>query len=331
MKSIQMLKNFNNEKIINERKINLIDDFYSIIFKIENDFNIYESSFKVKYLNEFLSLDFPINKMENYLFQYIDGIEEKEKYLKLKIRNKELKIKEKKKLCVEIIERLVWQIKDLKEENKKLDLSIKNIKNEISKENEIQLTHCYLKEINSKKIQNENINSLSQFPSGNIIIVSNDTSINIYNNNLGSIIQNIPNAHADKIKHVSIKDENNFVTCSNKDIKAWMKKKLRKIFNNEYLFNLQLEINNSHNDWINKYIYCLNGDIISCSVDKTIKIWEEDKNNKYKCIKTLEDNNEVFSILLLEDKNILTSLVENGIKFWNLNNYQKIHYFEKRY
>ena len=59
---------------------------------------------------------------------------------------------------------------------------------------------------------------------------------------------------------------------------------------NEYSFNLSQIINNAHDDWINKVIYCLNGNIFSCSRDNKIKIWEENNNNNYQCIKILSHN-----------------------------------------
>ena len=95
---------------------------------------------------------------------------------------------------------------------------------------------------------------------------------------------------------------------------------------NEYSFNLNKTINNAHDDCINKVIYCLNGNIISCSEDNTIKIWEK---NNYQCIKILTHKDCVYSILLLEDKNILISSGNDGTRFWNLNNYECIIYNKK--
>ncbi len=77
-------------------------------------------------------------------------------------------------------------------------------------------------------------------------------------------------------------------------------------------------INNAHNDSINKVIYNSKGNLISCSKDGLIKIWEL-INEEYKTIKILNHNDIVNSILLLEDKNILISS-GYGIKFWNLTN-----------
>ena len=370
MKSLKDVLNQINEKIFQKWKINLINEFDSIIFKIENDLNIYESKFDLKYLLSFklLSSYNSIEQMINNLLNFIDNnkikIEEKDKNIEFIIISKkrnipsvELIIKEKNKLSEEIIEKLIREIKNLKYENKELENRIiklekkdnedikkkdivtkeninENKINEIEKKihklekqfnkNKIQLTHCNFKQTNSINPHNDTINNLITFPSGNIISVSFDKTINIYNNKF-NIIQKISNAHDDYITDVSIKDENNFVTCSSdKNIKIWIK--MINYLTNEYSFNLSQIINNAHDDWINKVIYCLNGNIFSCSRDNKIKIWEENNNNNYQCIKILSHNDCVYSILLLEDKNILISSGLDGTKFWNLKNYECIIY-----
>ena len=370
MKSLKDVLNQINEKIFQKWKINLINEFDSIIFKIENDLNIYESKFDLKYLLSFklLSSYNSIEQMINNLLNFIDNnkikIEEKDKNIEFIIISKkrnipsvELIIKEKNKLSEEIIEKLIREIKNLKYENKELEnriiklekkdnedikkkdiVSKENINenkiNEIEKKihklekqfnkNKIQLTHCNFKQTNSINPHNDTINNLITFPSGNIISVSFDKTINIYNNKF-NIIQKISNAHDDYITDVSIKDENNFVTCSSdKNIKIWIK--MINYLTNEYSFNLSQIINNAHDDWINKVIYCLNGNIFSCSRDNKIKIWEENNNNNYQCIKILSHNDCVYSILFIDDKNILISSGLDGTKFWNLKNYECIIY-----
>ena len=117
----------------------------------------------------------------------------------------------------------------------------KKVKN---RKNQIKLD--YLVEI--KSISNhDSINSIGIFPSGNFITVSNDKSIIIYDNNLLEI-QTILNAHLNSIIYVSIKDDNNFITCS-KDIsiKIWIKT------NNK--FQIGQILNNIHSKWINQVIY----------------------------------------------------------------------------
>ena len=67
-------------------------------------------------------------------------------------------------------------------------------------------------------------------------------------------------------------------------------------------------------------IYALNNNLISCSADKTIKIWSY-YNNNYQCITILNHLDEVKSFLLLEDKKILITSGWDKTIFWNINNY----------
>jgi len=258
--------------------------------------------------------------------------ENNEKFLnrieKEKKNNEELfdKINKEKKYCEEFLNKI-------KKENNNESLNkIENeneIINKIKDIIKIQLRKCNLQNINSIKTHKDCINSVSIFPSGNIISVSNDKSIIIYDINL-NILQNIQNAHNDYINYVEVIDENNFITCSeDKSIKLWIKN------NNEYIINKS--INNAHEKGIYKVIYCSNGNIISCSYNK-IKIWQKNNNNYYESIKILTHSDWVYSILFLEDKNILISSGLDGTKFWNLNkneiNYNNINcikYFEDIY
>ena len=162
------------------------------------------------------------------------------------------------------------------------------------------------------------ITCVSVFPSGNIISVSDDKSIKIWDNNF-NLLQNIPNAHKERINYIDIKDENNFVTCSNdKSIKTWIKK--------ENTFKINQIKEKAHENIINKVLYYLNEKIISCSDDKSIKIWESQKKfflifySKY-----------INSLLLLKDKNILISGGNDGITFWSIDEYNiKIDYKIKK-
>ena len=243
MKSIDVLKKLNNEKLFKEWKINLIRDFDLMIVHIENDFKIYESSFQLKQLKEFslLSKNNSIEEIIKFLLNYIDKnkieIIEKENLLNLKflsdelnISNFELRINKKNILCEEIIEKLIKEIKNLRKENEELELRIINLENnENEKENKNEeseeIIDYNIEKIKSINAHSESIKSVQIFPSGNIISVSKDKSIKIYDNKF-NIIQNISNAHEESITYVSIKDENNFVTCSSdQNIKIWNKMK----------------------------------------------------------------------------------------------------------
>ena len=247
------------------------------------------------------------------LFEEINKLNKENKELNEKIK---LIKEENKKINEEIknkIEEQNLKINDYEEKIKRLEGFHKEIKEDNS--NKVQLTKCDLKMIKSIKAHKNNISSVSIFPSGNIISVSEDKSIKIYDNNY-NILQDIQNAHNSWILYVDIKDDNNFVTCSDDNsIKTWIK--------NNNKFKINKIIQNAHNDQINKVIYYLNKNLISCSLDNKVKIWEE-INNNYQLIKTLNHSNFVWSILLLEDKNVLISGGEDGINLWSLNNFDLI-------
>ena len=184
----------------------------------------------------------------------------------------------------------------------------------------VNITNCNFKLKEIKTIKDSKIiYSISIFPSGNIVSVSNNKSIKIYDINFNSL-QVIENAHDDIIYYVSIYDEFNFVTCSkDKNIKIWIGKK---VFN-ELTYSLNQTIQNAHNDEINKVIYDSKKKLYSCSEDKSIKLWEFN-NNKYQLVITLYHYNSTKSLLLLEDKNILLSSGIDGTTIWNINNFEYI-------
>ena len=270
------------EKKFDKWKIILFANIESIVISIEqNNENLYYQSFySLKFLQTFKF--FESKKSINEIMDFISNLLD-QNLLKLN----------------EIGGKLIIYF----DENTKLILSKKE---NLSKEtNEIKIEE--LIQINSIQSHSSWIRSLSIFPSGNIISVSNDQSINIYDNNL-KIIQIILKAYNHIIYHVCVKDNNNFVTCSlDESIKTWIKK------NSNEKFTLNQIIYNAYSGWIYKVIYSLKGNLISCSFDETIKIWEEN-NNKFQSISILKHSNEISSILLLEDKNILISSSLDGTK-----------------
>ena len=203
----------------------------------------------------------------------------------------------------------------LEERIKKLEILKREEKEVINKKkydiNDIKM----IKSINDHK---DAIYSVSMFPSGKMISVSNDKSIKIYDINF-NLIENIENAHDWGIIYVEIIDENNFITCSfDHSIKTWIKIKNK--------FNINKTIHNAHNNQINKVIYS-NKNLISCSWDKTVKIWEEIGKN-YQFITKLSHSNIVWSVLFLKDKNLLISSGYDGTRIWNNNNLELIQYFK---
>ena len=273
-------------KSFNQYKIELITNQNSIVISIKSNSLFYKSNFNFQNLKQFF-----IGK---------NRIEEITEFICILIEHNRIKI----------------------EEN---DLYFKLIllSSLVNSPNIELILHKVLSKLNlikSINVQNDYINSISIFPSGNIISVSEDKSIKIFDIHY-NILQNIENAHNESIIYVDIKDENNFITCSyDKSIKTWKK------FKNEYKINQCIE--NAHKEQINKVLYYSNSNLISCSRDNIIKIWEE-INKNYQFITSLSHSNCVYSILLLDDINILISSGFDGTKLWNLNNFELIIYFQK--
>ena len=107
-------------------------------------------------------------------------------------------------------------------------------------------------------------------------------------------------------------------------MKIWIKNIEKKNSKNSYLYKINNVINDPDESSILKILFCLNGNIISCSDNKKIKIWEEVNNNKYICIKILTHSIMITSILILQDKNILISSSLKETKFWNINSYENL-------
>ena len=180
-----MIDNFTIERNFNEWKINITMYLDSIIFKIQNKYSIYESSFNIKYLQQFnlLSSYKSMNELAEFFLNKKNKIRIEEKAIEnslnliiisnnRNIQNIELLIHEKSKLSEEIIEKIIKEIKIIKEDNEKLKEKIRNLENKIQIEKnknefndlinenriqklenqhnkkKIQLTHCNLKEIN---------------------------------------------------------------------------------------------------------------------------------------------------------------------------------------
>ena len=82
-----------------------------------------------------------------------------------------------------------------------------------------------------------------------------------------------------------------------------------------------------HTDWVNKVIPLTKERFASCSVDKTVKIWKDDKT--YKCIFTLQADDEIMSILQLRGKEVLVSSCGTDssprVSFWDITKYINKH------
>ena len=255
--------------------------------------------------------DEQINNLKTLYENKIKEIEEKLNKIEL-LNNNILIRRNSSKIKNEIINKIRSKSQNKSISNKKIikenGQKIKYIKYNIKKENTLIDPN------------DEQISTISIFPCGNLISVTYEQSIKIYDKNNFNIIQYIEdkyNDDKDYILDIKIKDDNNFVTCSTDgSIRIW-----KKNINN---YEINQIINNAHDNYINKIIYNSKGNLISCSFDKSIKIWEEN-NNTYECIKILNHSNNIWSLLILESKNILISSGLDGTKFWDLKDIKKVN------
>ena len=214
----------------------------------------------------------------------------------------------------------------LKNNNDELYNNMSEINNTlISLKNDNEKNKEKIEEINSLKVQiiktnltsnytfKKNITKLKQFKSGNIISILKNNSILITDNNFNDI-QILENSYEEKINDIVIFDDNNFVSYSNYSIKTYIKN------NDTFEENVKMDTNNQ----IIQVIFNSKGNLISLSKNTSyIIIWEY-KNKKLENIKTLKINTTNL-IYLLEDKNILISVSNTEIIFWDTSSdYEKI-------
>ena len=187
---------------------------------------------------------------------------------------------------------------------------------------------------NEKKEINSNLIYLKSFPSGKKlnIIATFDKYIIFYDIDFKEK-QKIGNAHEQLIHYVDIKDENNFVTCSDDlNIKTWIK------INGKYQLNKVIK--RAHSNFMNKVKYYKNKQLISCGYDGSIKIWEENENgyqiitiwkSKYFGINVEEwgdeymnDVNKIRKLYLVKDKNRFIFFKDKAIYILNLKTFKYI-------
>ena len=172
--------------------------------------------------------------------------------------------------------------------------------------------------IKTIKTSEKDIRSMSIFPSGNLLSISGTNSIKIYDLNF-NLLQNIIPKNREWICYSDIKDENTFLVSSEKNIVLYTK--------NEGKFTMNKIIKTNHKNIVLKVSFLPNGNIISASVDNTIKIYEEKDDKEYQNVITIVNLKIIRSFMLLEDKKILVTSGDDGTKFWNYNNYEEIYSF----
>ena len=125
--------------------------------------------------------------------------------------------------------------------------------------------------------------------------------------------------HKNTIYYIELLKKKNFIASCSKDLTI----KIFEIFKFTYkLIHTLL----AHTESIFKVIELHNENLLSCSYDKTLKLWEKKENNYFN--KNLINNNFAFNIIEIKPNIIVYDDVSNmKISFYNLNNNQIIATF----
>ena len=205
-------KNIIIEKNENNLKLVLISTLskYPNVKLIINHKNIISNELIEQLINEIKAIKNENNKLNNRIKLIEDKNDKLNKRIEI-IEDKNDKLNNRIKLIENNNNGLNKTENKNDELNKRIEL-IENNNNELKNKikilegyhkdkNKIKLTKCNLQNINSIQSHNNQINSLCSFTSGNIISVSADKSIIIYDIHL-NILQNIQNAHDKAITYL---------------------------------------------------------------------------------------------------------------------------------
>lgn len=208
------------------------------------------------------------------------------------------------------------------------EISSKSTGNKILNNLEFKLKHTIVNPKGESETKKFSIESIAQFPCGNIISVD-WISIYIYDINY-NLIQKI-NLHEiidqrqywktqKRIYKISIKDDNNFLIYSNDG--------LLKLFSKEKdNFELKQELKDIE---IVDAIFNSKGEIITCVRNNLIKIFKQDDKGVYKSIKSIQQA-DAFHLALFEQKNILFSSEIASMQFYDISkNYKLIKTLKER-
>ena len=324
LKTIKFFETLSIDEILNklstlidekEIKISKSDKFIKLNYK--DMFSLQIDEIRIN-LNE--RINDIINQM-NVLNKKVKSLEEENKNLKKEITFL------KKKLTENQINTKIKIITKNSDFNinleKRLTTEMQNINNKLFS---IYIKPFSLSILKTYQDNKEIINYVASFKNGNFITASSDYSLKLYDFHQ-SIIKSLEPAHSSSIISLDVKDNNLIISCSEDCIiKIWN-------YDNSNLIEIQ-KIENAHKSCINCIRFFNHSEkenqFMTCSNDKTIKIWEKSsKDENYYCIKTIINTDSQYLNCLIELDNFILSGGYDGVKIWDLNNYDLICSYRK--
>ena len=147
---------------------------------------------------------------------------------------------------------------------------------------------------------------------GRIASSANDKSILIYNKEMNDIQLSIKNLKSNVLNIMQSNEGYIFASLDSGSILIF-----KLISSNSY--QLIQDIKKGHDDRVTKIIQIKDERFISCSSDKTIKIWKF-LNEQLTLDHTLNEESGISSIIELKENEIISTLSgEGSIVFWNIN------------
>ena len=286
---ILKIKNIKNE-IIEEfkKQIKLIEDIY---LKFEKNMNLLYSL-----INNLMNTYIYEKKLNNYNYEIIENLKiiDKIKFPMIDLSD-----------CKNIYEKIKKFISfyGINENNKMND-------NNKIKQN-IKFNILNNKISNTLNHHTNYINQIILLQDGRFASSSSDNSIIIYNKENYSIQLQIQNLISCVYNIFQSNNGYIFALISNGTISIF---KLISLNSYQNIQNIK-----AHNYSVRKIIELKNGRYISCSFDKTIKIWKFN-NNELLLDKIINQDNEISNIIEIEENEIIS--IPNGnssIIFWNIN------------
>jgi len=166
-----------------------------------------------------------------------------------------------------------------------------------------------MKEKKVKKI----INDHKEIVTGIEFFNNHDSNRNNYSESKSKTLEKLKQIEADE--NMFIKNEENFFPIN--------------VENNnhhdlETLSYDSYDENKDENLFENEFSFCDNTYMMSCSLDKTIKLWKD-----FNCIETFLDHNDWVRCLSIssDNKYFLSGCVSSVIKYWDLNKKKVLHVF----
>ncbi len=296
IKNLDSLKKYKNE-IIEElqKKIKLIEEVYS---KYEKNYNLQNSL-----VNNLIDSYIFEKKLNNYNFEVVQNLKNIEK-IRLPFPDFSL--------CKNIFEKTETFISFYKKDEnnvKKQENKISFSKDNFQNKNKFQILES---KILNKLVKHKSaVNHIILLEDGRIASSSNDNTILIYNKDNNKIELKIENK--EYIFYI-IQAVNGYIIAS-ETTGSILIYKLTSLTSYELIQKIK-----AHNGYVRKTIEIEDRRLISCSDDKTIKIWKFN-NNQYILENTLNQYNktEINSVIEINDDTIVSTPFGIGsVVFWNI-------------